>query len=113
MIVRGDALFGDEAGKIEVRRICNADADATQALRMLCGRQCGCGNVLVDDRVGFGVLDAEIDFLAGRAPVHRRDDDAGELAGPVDSRRLPAILQKGKEMIAGLETNLVKGGNER
>jgi hypothetical protein len=75
--------------------------------------QCRCGNILVDDRAGFGILDAEIDLLTRRAPVHGRDDDASELAGPVDGCCLPAILQHGEEMIAGLETELVEGGDER
>ena len=42
------------------------------------------------------------------APVDRRDDDAGELAGPVEGRRLPAILQHGEQMIAGLESEIVE-----
>jgi hypothetical protein len=80
---------------------------------VLRGGQCRCGNVLVNDRAGFGIVDAEIDLLTRRAPVHRRDDDAGELAGPVDGRCLPAILQHGEELIAGLETEFVEGGDER
>ena len=111
--LRGGASLVEQAGKIEVRRIRNGHGDAIKALRVPRGGQCRCGNVLVNDRAGFGILDAEIDIFTRRAPVHRRDDDAGELAGPVDGRCLPAILQHGEEMIAGLETELVEGGNKR
>ena len=48
----------------------------------------------------------EIELGGGRAPIDRRDDDAGELAGPVQGRGLPAILQHREQMIAGLEPEL-------
>ena len=59
------------------------------------------------------ILEAEIELVRARAPIDRRDDDAGELAGPVDGRRLPAVLQHGDEMVAGGKPDLVKAGDQR
>ena len=58
------------------------------------------GGVLVHDRHRHGIVEAEIELVGARAPIERRDDDAGELARPVDGRRLPAVLQHGDQMIA-------------
>jgi hypothetical protein len=58
-------------------------------------------DVLMEERLRLGVLTEEIEIVGGRAPVHRRYDDAGELAGPVQRRRLPAVLQHGDDMVAG------------
>ena len=38
------------------------------------------------------------------APVQRRDDDAGELACPVQGRHLPAVLQQRDQVVAALQT---------
>src|SRR5271155_4426887 len=40
-------------------------------------------DVLVDYGTRFRILDAEIEFVGLGAPIHRSDDDAGELAGPM------------------------------
>ena len=60
-----------------------APARAVTALR---------GNVLIDEGASFGIVDTEIDLVVLGAPIHRRDDDAGELAGPVQRGRLPAYF---------------------
>ena len=57
------------------------------------------GHIFVHERLGLGVLQAEIQFVGGRAPVQRRDDEPGELACPVDRRRFPAVLQQGNDVI--------------
>src|SRR5262249_30174903 len=41
------------------------------------------------------------------------DDDAGELTGPVDTRRLVAVLQHGHEVIARLQLQLVEAFDQR
>ena len=71
------------------------------------------GHVLVGDGLGLGVGQIEIEFARGRAPIHRRDDDAGELAGPMQGRGLPAVLQRGDEMIAGLQPDRVEARDQR
>src|SRR6266404_1325399 len=51
--------------------------------------------------------------MCAAAPIERGDDDAGELARPMDRRRLPAILQHSHEMVASFESERVEAGNER
>ena len=58
---------------------------------------------LEDERPGLGVLQDEIDLVRLGAPVDRHDDDAGKLAGPVQGRRLPAVLQNRDQTIAAFE----------
>ena len=111
---RGVGGFGlHEAGEVEVRRAGHRDGDARQALGLRRGGD-GCGgNVLIDDGLGFGILNAEIDLVILGAPIQRRDDDAGELTGPVDGGGLPAVLQHRDQMIAGLQSDLVERGDQR
>ena len=70
-------------------------------------------DLLVHDRLGFGVIEAEIQFARAGAPIERRDDDAGELACPVDRRRFPPILQQRDEMVARVESKIVEAGDKR
>ena len=70
------------------------------------------GDVLVNDRLRLGVGSAEVELVGGRAPVQRRDDDTGELAGPMDGGRLPAILQHRDEVIARLEAQARRSGDK-
>ena len=68
---------------------------------------------LIDQRLGLGVVEAIVELVGGRAPVQRRDDDAGELAGPMDGRRLPVVLQRRDQMVAGLEPEPVEARDQR
>ena len=68
---------------------------------------------LIDQRLRLGILQAIVQFVGGGAPVQRRDDDAGELACPVDRRRLPVVLQHCDEMVAGLELQGVEARHQR
>ena len=71
------------------------------------------GHTLVHDCPGLGVGKAEIEFVRTRAPIERRDDDAGELACPMDRRRLPAVLQQSDKMVAPLKPERVEGSDQR
>jgi hypothetical protein len=68
---------------------------------------------LVDQRLGLGIVEAIVQLVCGRAPVQRRNDDAGELAGPVDCRRLPVVLQNRHEMVAGPKLQRVEARDQR
>ena len=70
-------------------------------------------HALIDQRLGLGVGEAIVELVRGRAPVQRRDDDAGELAGPMDGRRLPVVLQHRDQMVAGLEPQPVEARDQR
>jgi len=67
----------------------------------------------MEDRAGFGVLDAVVELVGLGPPVDRRDHEACELAGPVQRRRLPAVLQQRHDMIAGLQAETVEGHHQR
>src|ERR1700730_18633089 len=51
--------------------------------------------------------------MGAAAPIERGDDDAGELARPMDRRCLPAILQHRPEMVAGFKHERVESGTKR
>ena len=68
---------------------------------------------LIDQRLGLGIGEAIVELVGGRAPVQRRDDDAGELAGPMDGRRLPVVLQRRDQMVAGLQPEPVEARDQR
>ena len=70
-------------------------------------------DVLMEDRAGLGVLDAIIELVGLGAPVDRRDHEARDLAGPVQRRRLPAVLQQRDDVIAGLEAEAVERRHQR
>src|SRR6516225_6668350 len=90
-----------------------ADRD-TRARAGLIGRMHRRGaDVFVDDRLRVGVVHAEIELMRAAAPIEWGDDDAGELARPMDRRRLPAILQHRHEMVASFKSERVEAGNER
>ena len=55
-----------------------------------------------------GVGHAVVDFFRLRAPVERRDHDARELAGPVQRRRFPAVLQHDEQTVAALQAELAQ-----
>ena len=55
----------------------------------------------MDQRLGLGVPQKEIEFGGRRSPVHGRHDHAGKLAGPMQGGGFPAILQRGHDVIAG------------
>ncbi len=52
---------------------------------------------LEDEGLGFGILQHEIDVGGARPPIDRGDDETGELAGPMEERRLQPVLQHGDE----------------
>ncbi len=70
------------------------------------------GDRFIGDGAGLGVIEHEGEFVGFGAPVQRRDDDAGELAGPVQRRGFPAVLQQGDEMVAGFEAGVVERGDD-
>ena len=70
------------------------------------------GRILVSNGAGFGILDEKIDLVVLRAPIDRSDNDAGELAGPMNGGGLPIVLQHSDEMIARLEPHIVESGDE-
>ena len=69
--------------------------------------------LLVYDRLGLGVGTQKSSSSAVERQFSGVMMIAGELAGPVDGRRLPAVLQQRDEMIAGREPERVEAGNER
>ncbi len=71
------------------------------------------GYVLIHEGFRPGILDKKVDLARRRAPVHRRDDDAGKLTGPVQARGLPAVGQRGDEMVAWLQPDGVEAGDQR
>ena len=70
-------------------------------------------HLLEGDRLSAGVLDRVIDLVDLGAPVDGRDDDAGELASPMQSGGLPSVLQHGDEAIPRRQPQLGKAGNHR
>ena len=71
------------------------------------------GHILEDDRLRFGILQVIIDLVVLRAPVDWRNHNAGELARPMDRRRLPAVLQHRDQMVAWHKAKLIKRGVDR
>ena len=55
-----------------------------------------------------GVVEHVVQLLGLRAPVHRRDRHARELAGPVQGRGLEPVLEDGDEMVAAAESERVE-----
>jgi hypothetical protein len=53
----------------------------------------------VDDRLHARVSHAVVEFVGLGAPVERHDHDARELAGPVQRRHFPAVLQHGEQPV--------------
>ena len=85
-----------EAGRICVAGI---ERDAPDMSRM---RALGDGvarHVLVDERRSLGVFEHEIDLIGLCPPVDGRHRQPGKLAGPVQRRGLPAVLQQRDEMV--------------
>ncbi len=59
-----------------------------------------------------GILRAIVQLLRAHAPVERRDDDARELARPVQAGRLPTVLQRRHQMIAAPEAHARQRANQ-
>ena len=97
--------------KVSCARIAYRDARASARFARRTHRLGG--DLFVDDRLRLGVFEAEIQLARTGAPIQRGDDDAGELAGPVDRRCFPAVLQQRDEMIARPEPEVVEAGDER
>ena len=115
--IGADARFGI-AGIVQKQHIepdfialRRAERDTLARAPAFDARSASAGDVLVDQRPWPRNLQAVVDLVGLGAPVDRRDDDAGELAGPVQRRRLPAVLQHGDQMIAGHQAELVEAGH--
>src|SRR5262249_1766884 len=61
----------------------------------------------------FGVLEAIPDLVYGRAPAHRREDDAEQLACPVKGRHLVSIPHHHHEMVALPQPGVVQAAGNR
>ncbi len=103
----------DERGERDGRRRRGVDRDPRQALRQVRSGNRRGGGILIGDGLGLGIVEIEIEFACGRAPVDRGDDDAGELAGPMQRRRFGAVLQHGDEVVACLEPDGVEAFDQR
>ena len=68
---------------------------------------------LEGDGLGVAVLQNEVDLIWLRAPVDRRDRQPGKLAGPVQARRFPAVLEHGDEVIAGFQAHAIECRDQR
>jgi len=88
-----------------------ADNNVAQIAREPGAGDRACGNAFVDESLGFGVLDAEIEFVGFRAPIDRRDDDSGQLARPMNCRGFPSVLQHGDDVVAGSQSEVVECGD--
>ena len=64
------------------------------------------------DRARAAVVQAIGQFVRLHAPIQRRRDDAGELAGPMQPRRLPAIGQDSREPVARRQAQFLQPGAE-
>jgi len=89
------------------------ERNARQPRRQLRSSDRRRGSFLINNRLGFGVLQKEIEFACRRSPVHRRDDYAGKLAGPMQGRRFPAVLQRGHDALAGCKSERIEAGDQR
>ena len=76
------------------------DADAQHRARVFALRHGVVDHRFPDDGARAAVGQAVVDLVALGTPVQRRHDDAGELAGPVQSRHLPAVLQHHQQVVA-------------
>ena len=102
-----------ERGKCDLGWLFRIECDPRQILRQRrTGHRRG-GGVFIGDRFGFGIAEIEIDLACAGAPIHRRDDDARELAGPMQRRRLPAVLQRRDQVIARLQPDRVEARDHR
>ena len=65
------------------------------------------------DRRGLGVFQAVLDFIGTSTPTHGREDEADQVAGPVQRRHLVAIAHDDDEMLPGLESHLLQTARHR
>src|SRR5262249_59644710 len=75
---RGGRPPADQRVERQILRARLADRDAPARARLIgCPHGRG-GDLLVDDGLRLGVVDAEIELVGGGAPIEWRDDDPGE-----------------------------------
>ena len=60
---------------------------------------------------GAGIVEHVVELIGLRAPVHRCDHHARELAGPVQGRGFETVLEDRDEMVAAAEPDRVESGH--
>ncbi|PWC49900.1 hypothetical protein TSA6c_28105 [Azospirillum sp. TSA6c] len=121
MLGRGTRLWRNriaiqQSGKAAVAGIDRIDriADRDAGQRPCCGGvPDGIGrHVLIEQGERLGIGQAVIQLVRLHPPVQRHHGDAGQLAGPMDGRHLPIVLQRGGDAVAGAQGQPVEGADQ-